>query len=56
MSDALTNPMIRIGMQNDGCGPLPQQVIVWSAKNGVSLIQTPDNSFQLRWVSVKATN
>jgi peptide/nickel transport system substrate-binding protein len=33
--------------------PLHQQALIWAARKNVSLVQTPDNSFQLRWVRMK---
>ena len=43
-------------LQKDwGYIPLHQQVIIYSARNGIELTQTPDNYFELRWVNVQAT-
>jgi peptide/nickel transport system substrate-binding protein len=33
--------------------PLHQQVVVWAARTGISLRQLPDNTFPLRFVTVK---
>ncbi len=33
--------------------PLHQQVVVWAAKNGVDLVQLADDTFPLRFVTVK---
>ncbi|MBV9539428.1 MAG: ABC transporter substrate-binding protein [Acidisphaera sp.] len=33
--------------------PLHQQTIVWATKKDVSVVQTADNYFQLRWVTMK---
>jgi len=33
--------------------PLHQQALIWAARKNIDLVQTADNSFQLRWVKVK---
>jgi len=33
--------------------PLHQQAVIWAARKNVDLVQTSDNSFQLRWVKMK---
>ena len=33
--------------------PLHQQAVIWAARKNIDLVQTSDNSFQLRWVKVK---
>jgi len=33
--------------------PLHQQALIWAARKNVDLVQTADNSFQVRWVKVK---
>jgi len=33
--------------------PLHQQALIWAARKNIDLVQTGDNSFQLRWVKVK---
>jgi len=33
--------------------PLHQQALIWAARKNVDLVQTSDNSFQLRWVRIK---
>jgi peptide/nickel transport system substrate-binding protein len=33
--------------------PLHQQAVIWATRKNVELVQTADNSFQLRWVKVK---
>jgi peptide/nickel transport system substrate-binding protein len=41
-------------IQNDvGTIPLHQQTIVWAAKNNIELTQPADNTFPMRWVTVK---
>jgi peptide/nickel transport system substrate-binding protein len=33
--------------------PLHQQAVIWATRKNVDLIQTADNSFQIRWVKMK---
>ncbi|MBL8663020.1 MAG: ABC transporter substrate-binding protein [Candidatus Odyssella sp.] len=33
--------------------PLHQQAVIWAARKNVDLVQTADNSFQIRWVKIK---
>ncbi len=51
--DAMIDQVAELVQQDWGYIPLHQQVIIYSARNGVQLTQTPDNFFQLRWVSVQ---
>ena len=52
--DALIDQVAQTLQQDWGYIPLHQQVIIYSARDGIQLTQTPDNFFQLRWVNVKA--
>ncbi|HUA77176.1 MAG TPA: ABC transporter substrate-binding protein [Acetobacteraceae bacterium] len=51
--DADIDQVAQIVQQDWGYIPLHQQVIIYSARNGVEVVQRPDNYFQLRWVSVQ---
>jgi peptide/nickel transport system substrate-binding protein len=53
--DAAIDQVAELVQQDWGYIPLHQQVIIYSARNGVQLTQTPDNFFQLRWVNVQST-
>jgi peptide/nickel transport system substrate-binding protein len=33
--------------------PLHQQAVIWATRKNVDLVQTADNSFQIRWVKIK---
>jgi hypothetical protein len=33
--------------------PLYVEPLVWAARDGIDLVQRPDNFFMLRWVNVK---
>ncbi len=32
--------------------PLYEEPLVWAARNGISVVQRPDNFFMLRWVTI----
>jgi peptide/nickel transport system substrate-binding protein len=51
--DALIDQVAETLQKDWGYIPLHQQVITYSAKNDVELVQRPDNIFQLRWVNIK---
>jgi peptide/nickel transport system substrate-binding protein len=50
---AMIDEGAKIVQDQYGYLPLHQQTIVWAAKDNVSVVQTADNYFQLRWVTVK---
>jgi peptide/nickel transport system substrate-binding protein len=51
--DALIDQVAQTLQLDWGYIPLHQQVIIYSARDGIQLAQTPDNFFQLRWVNVQ---
>ncbi len=53
--DAMIDQVAELLQKDWGYIPLHQQVIIYSARNGIELTQTPDNYFELRWVNVQAT-
>ena len=43
----------KIHMDDIGHIPLHQQAIAWGVRDGISLVQRPDDSFMLQWVTVE---
>ncbi len=50
---ALVDTMMTIHKEEVGHLPLHQQPLSWGVKDGVELVQAPDNTFNLRWVKIK---
>jgi peptide/nickel transport system substrate-binding protein len=50
---ALIDEAAKIAQNDVATIPLHQQVIVWAARDNVSVVQPADNNFYLRWVTVK---
>ncbi len=50
---AMIDEGAKIVQDEFGYLPLHQQTIVWAAKDTIDVVQTADNYFQLRWVTVK---
>ncbi len=51
--DALIHQALKLVRDDFAYLPLHQQVVVWATRNNVSLAQTGDNFFQLRYVTMK---
>jgi peptide/nickel transport system substrate-binding protein len=49
----MISKMMTIHKNEIGHIPLHQQPLSWAKKTSVDLFQSPDNTFQLRWVTVK---
>ena len=51
--DAMIAAATKIYVEDYAYIPLHQQAVIWAARKNIDLVQTSDNSFQLRWVKVK---
>ena len=54
--DAMIDDAARIIQQDVPVIPLHQQVIVWAARKGVSVVQPADNNFPYRYIDVKTAH
>ena len=54
--DAEIDQVAEILQKDWGYIPLHQQVIIYSARNGIQLVQRPDNFFLFKWVNVEPTH
>jgi peptide/nickel transport system substrate-binding protein len=51
--DAMIREATKIYTEDYAYIPLHQQAVIWAARKNVDLVQTADNSFQIRWVKMK---